>query len=104
MTSMAIEMPLFEPLTKRADPVTSYRAAESLHRSGKLAGQKKLVLEALRKKEGATSAELADFMRISRYITARRLPDLERAGMIKKGKSRTCLVTKSQCVTWFVKK
>jgi hypothetical protein len=48
-------------------------------------------------------ADLAHFMGIDRYVTARRLPDLERTGQAEKGNARMCTVTGRNCVTWWVK-
>jgi DNA-binding MarR family transcriptional regulator len=93
---------LFDPLSAKGDPATSYVAAEKMQRTGRLAGQRKAVLDALNRHSGSTSAELAEIMAIDRHITARRLPDLEQMGLIRKGPARYCAATRSQCVTWHV--
>jgi DNA-binding MarR family transcriptional regulator len=66
------------------------------------ATQKGNVLEALRRNNGATSAELAAYMTVDRYVTARHLPDLERDGRVHKGVIRDCQVTGTPCVTWWM--
>jgi len=94
--------PLFNlPPSRKSDPETSVQAAQKLQRSGKWRGQKQRVFEALRRNPGSTSAELAEFMGGDRYIPSRRLPDLARVGMVKKGKVRLCQATNSKCVTWW---
>lgn len=90
------------PKSHRADPDTSYIAAEKLAKSGHWITLRKLVYETLRLHNGSTSAELGQFMGTDRYTTARRLPELERDGLIEKGPKRMCGVQKSLCVTWFL--
>ncbi len=92
------------PRSHRADPVTSTTAAEKLARSGRCASQKENVLEALRHNNGATSVELAAYLTVDRYLTARRLPDLERDGRARQGEMRHCRVTGTPCVTWWITK
>jgi len=94
--------PLFNlPPSRNSDPDTSVQAAQKLKQSGSWAGQKRRVFEALRRNPGLTSAEIANLMGGDRYIPSRRLPDLERAGLVKRGRIRLCQVTKSQCITWW---
>jgi len=40
-------------------------------------------------------------MDVDRVMPARRLPDLEKLGFVKKGDIRHCAATGSQCVTWW---
>jgi len=90
------------PLSHRHDPQTSRDAAEHLKRSGKLAAQQEAVLQALRQCDGATHAELGESMGVHWLTPARRLPELERAGQVKKGQPRTCKVKASRCTTWWI--
>lgn len=89
------------PRTHRGDPQTSHEAAEHLKRSGRLAAQQQAVMEALRECDGATHAELGVFMGLHWLTPARRLPELERAGLVKKGEPRICRVKGSRCTTWW---
>lgn len=91
------------PLSARNDPHTSFVAAEELAASGKYGRQKAAVLAMLKRWNGSTSAELARRMGVDRYLTARRLPDLEREGLAVQGPARRCTVTGRACVTWFMK-
>jgi len=90
------------PLSHRNDPHTSYLAAQSVKGSGIFECQKTAVLDTLKRNNGSTSAEIADYMYMSRHVPARRLPDLKREGKVMQGKARTCKITKRQCVTWWV--
>lgn len=91
-----------EPLSHRNDPITSYRAADQLSRSGRHLSQKRAVLEALRRRDGATSGELGAFLGKDWLYAARRLTELERDGLIHKGDIRPCRVKGSTCVTWWL--
>ena len=89
------------PLCHRHDPQTSQQAAERLRESGRLGAQQRAVLEALRRCNGATHAELGAFMGLHWLTPARRLPELERAGLVRKGEPRICRVKGSRCTTWW---
>jgi hypothetical protein len=91
-----------KPLTHRSDPQRSREAAEHLKRSGKLAAQQQAVLGALRQCDEATHAELGAFMGVHWLTPARRLPELVRAGLAKKGEARICTVKGSRCTTWWI--
>jgi DNA-binding transcriptional ArsR family regulator len=90
------------PLSHRSDPQTSYEAAENLKRSGKLGAQQQAVLEALRACDGATHAELGAFMGLHWLTPAGRLPELGRAGLVRKGEARICRIKGSRCTTWWI--
>jgi len=90
------------PLSHRHDPQTSREAAEQLRRSGKLGAQQRAVLEALRQCDGATHAELGAFMDLHWLTPARRLPELERVALVRKGEPRICSIKGSRCCTWWI--
>jgi predicted transcriptional regulator len=109
MTGLLFDMPVTPnppeergPLSHRGDPETSREAAEQLRKSGRLAAQQRAVLEALRECDGATHAELGRFMERDWLVAARRLPELERMGLVRKGEVRRCAVKGSRCVTWWL--
>ena len=89
------------PLTHRDDPETSREAAEHLKQSGRLGAQQEAVLATLRECDGSTHAELGRVMGCDWLVAARRLPELERAGLVRKGKARICRVKGSRCTTWW---
>lgn len=72
------------PLARRTDPPSSHRAAEAITRSGQRAAQKLAVLQALQRFDGSTSRELSELAGLDRYAVARRLPELERDGRVKR--------------------
>jgi predicted transcriptional regulator len=90
------------PLSRQTDPGTSRLAAKELAASGIYGRQKRMVYEGLKRNNGTTSAELAQRIGVDRYVTARRLPDLEREGIVRKGPARLCEITNSLCVTWWI--
>lgn len=92
-------LPLFA-MSRRTDPATSAAAAADLHDSGALGRQRAMVLGAVRRWPGSTSAELADRLACDRYCPSRRLPDLERAGLVRRGPARRCSITNRSCITW----
>ena len=89
-----------QPIARMSDPVTSRRAADQVTRSGRRGSQKRAVLELVRLWPGRTSAELARSGELDRYVVARRLPDLCRDGLVRRGDERMCSVTDNQAITW----
>ena len=85
-----------------ADPATSHEAEEHVNTSGIRDGHARVVFEALRRHEGATSAELASYAGVDRYVTGRRLPDLEKLGLVRKGESRRCRAARKNAITWWL--
>lgn len=88
----------------RNDPATSREAAEAHKASGRLGAQQQAVLQLVRQNNGSTSAELgavADLGPKARWIVARRLPELARAGEIRRGEARVCRVNGTRAVTWW---
>jgi hypothetical protein len=82
------------------DPVTSKIAGIKLEESGKGESQRQITLKAVRKYQGLTSAELANFCNLDRYMVARRLHEIPEIGQ---GRIRICTVTNHLCVTWWLK-
>lgn len=87
-------------IARLSDPETSHQAAREITSSGERDRQARLVLAALRNLPGSTSAELAYYQGIDRYITARRLPELESIGAVKRGKQRRCEISGKNALTW----
>ena len=90
------------PHSHSHDPLTSDLAAEQLRRSGRHKNIKAAVLAALRQHDGSTSGELGRWLGQDRLYAARRLPELEAEGLVKKGEARVCGFKGSKCVTWWV--
>lgn len=96
----SFEMTFDAPTAHRDDPLTSFDAGERFEKSGHLRGQMLLVLLALRKWPGRTSAELAQLAGLDRHAVARRLPNLASRGLAERGPERMCSVCRCPCVTW----
>ena len=90
------------PASRLTDPATSHEVEEHVNASGIRDGQARVVFEALRRHEGATAAELARAMGLDRHAVARRLPDLEKLNLARKGESRRCRVTRKNAITWYI--
>jgi len=84
------------------DPQTSHIAARELVRSGRLTEQQERTLAALRAWVGPapTSAELAAGDLALRFMFARRLVELERAGRVERLAARVCTQTGQRSHTW----
>ncbi len=92
---------LSTPVARVTDPLSSYRAGERHRRSGKCLRQKEIILKALKRNPGMTSAELSKLIEMDRYIVARRLPELRNGGLVRNGAIRQCGVVGSPCLTWY---
>ncbi len=96
-----------EPLpARRSDPETSKIAARTLIQTGSRDTQQAACLAALAAEDGLTSGEVGKVLGAgynARYVAARRLPELERAGVVRKGQKRACTTNGNQMVTWWVK-
>lgn len=68
---------------RRSDPSSSHEAAATIERTGSDEDQAAAVLEALNRFPGSTSAELAQFTKLDRYMIARRLPELVAVRLVR---------------------
>ena len=88
------------PAARASDPETSHLAAEEVTASGVRQQQIGLAIAAVRAHPDRTSMELSVVTGHDRYMLARRLPDAETAGAVRKGPARTCTVSGRKAVTW----
>jgi MarR family len=89
------------PIAANSDPISSHLAAVEVTESGLRVRQKAALLEVVRGQAGPlTSAELARAGAMDRHVVARRLPDLERDGLVERRPMRECTVTGRQAITW----
>jgi len=94
-------LPLFDyQASRNTDPISSHIAEEKITRSGVRGKQAMRVYGVLLEHNGSTSKELSQYLGGDRYMASRRLPDLEKAGMVVRGEMRTCTVCNQKCVTW----
>lgn len=87
------------PIARLTDPETSHLSAEEITKSGERARQQHAVLVLVKKYPSHTSMELSR-SGIDRHTIARRLPELESAGLVCRGQRRCCGVTGKMALTW----
>lgn len=96
MTQQSLfDSPFLPPIARKADPVSSKIAAHEITECGKRQKQLNAVLMLVRDYPGRTSRELAELsFEMDRYLTARRLPELEKLGLVRrsgvKGRRKEC--------------
>jgi len=89
------------PIAATADPISSHLAAAELTSSGRRASQKAEIVVWLRGQiRPLTSMEIAHAAGLDRYMVARRLPDLERDGMVERCAMRECSASNRPAITW----
>jgi hypothetical protein len=88
-------------IARHSDPASSHAAAKEITSSGERARQCDLALRMVTEHPGCTSLELSTLKILDRYQTARRLPELEKAGWVRRGPIRQCKVGARPAVTWF---
>lgn len=87
---------------RATDPATSFEAARTVERTGVAHGQRAKCLEVVRKNPGTTSGEIAELAGMDRHASARRLPELRAAGLVRNGDQRVCRVSGTRQITWTV--
>jgi len=89
------------PLAATTDPISSHLAAAELTNSGRRASQKAAIASWMCGQSRAlTSMEIAHAAGLDRHLVARRLPDLERDGLVERGAMRECTVSGRPAITW----
>ena len=71
---------------RATDPLSSFRAAAALKRSGALSQQRAEVMALVSAHPGFSSRGLAHTTGSDRYVLARRLPELETLGLVRREK------------------
>jgi hypothetical protein len=84
---------------RRSDPITSHEAAAQMAASGAIGRQAQEVFDAVLRWPGLTSLELGARLEIDRWAVARRLPELEAAGRVRRGELRQ--VGARRHLTWW---
>jgi hypothetical protein len=95
------QLELDYPLARNTDPVTSHLAERELRRVGEHSRQKSWVLSLVWSRPGSTArelAELTDDFATNHPIVWRRLPDLEKEGLVIKGPIN---YRRRPAVTWY---
>lgn len=87
---------------RRTDPATSHEAARLVEASGRAAAQRTACLDEVRRRPGQTAAEVAQALGLERHAPSRRLPELERAGLVRRGQvKKQCTVMGTAAMTWW---
>ncbi len=89
---------------RTSDPGTSHEAAHDAAATGLITSQQEAVLQVVKASPGLTSGEIGSRVDLgdgSRYAAARRLPELERKKLIRRGSARACSVSGRKGVTWW---
>lgn len=89
------------PAARNTDPDTSHDAAAHVTASGARARQQAIAVKAVEQYPGLTSLEIAGRARMCRYMLARRLPECEEGGAVRRGQERRCSVSNRMAVTWW---
>ncbi len=88
------------PVSRSTDPESSHLAEDEINSTSLRSYQQRQVLDAVRRKPGATARELAEQFGLDRYVVSRRLPELEPA-YIQRGNLRGCMVGGRLSMTWW---
>ena len=91
------------PASKSGDPITSYLAEQHVNRAGIRSHQQRQAAAAVSCYPGRTSAELAEITGIDRHRLAKRLPECETAGAVRRGYKRQCSVSHLMAIVWYVR-
>lgn len=86
---------------RTTDPITSHLADAHHTASGAKAYQQRTTTAAVESYPGMTSLELGHKTGQCRFMLARRLPECEEAGTVRRGPARKCAISGRQAVTWF---
>ena len=95
-----LDLALQVPIARKRDPNPSHEAAKAVTESGRRESQLTRVLQAVREEPGLTSLELSHGP-FDRHVFARRLPELEKVHLVRKGEARQCRVGQRSAVTWW---
>ena len=90
------------PIARNTDPESSHIAAHEITYSGSRTTQQIEAFNLVAAYPGHTSRELAYISELDRYQMARRLSDLEHAGLVTKGPARRDETNLRMAVTWLV--
>ena len=101
---MQLALDLASPRARNTDPASSHEAAQR-QKQGRANSDGMIVLACVKAMPGATSAELAAFYGLDRYMVSRRCPDLAdpERNLIRRGEIRKCKVLGTNAVTWWLK-
>lgn len=88
-------------IAARTDPATSRAAGRQIRRSGRERSQALEVLEAIQRRPGLTTRELAAAEGLDRYVVARRVSWLEVHGLARRGAARPDRISGRTAEEWY---
>lgn len=94
-------MLVLTPASRASDPATSHMAEQHINSTGARAFNQHLAHAAVKAHPGHTSLELSQLARCCRFGLAKRLPECETAGLVRKGATKQCDVSGRRAVTWW---
>lgn len=109
LTDEERQIPMFSSLitdldgnSKRDDPISSVEAGEEMKSSDALARHHQLIVEALGPKP-MTNMEIAAKTNLNQNQVTRRMTELERRGIAKRGEFVVCPYLKRKVGTWILR-
>lgn len=88
------------PRSRGSDPETSRLAEKDLRASGRLSEQRRIILQAVAADPGCTAREYDESEPFSEGMFHRRLVELERLGLVRRGEPRVCRIGNKLAHTW----
>lgn len=88
------------PRSRSSDPETSHLAEKHMKESGAVNAQCRYALNTVRAMPGKTAREYGDTS-YNEGIFHRRLVELERKGLVRRGEPRKCRISGRQAHTWY---
>ena len=92
----------FSRATRTSHPQTSHIAEENITKSGKRRKHCEIILNALRRNNGSTSAELAQYIELTKEQVHKRMHDLVENEYVIRRDKRICEVKGSLCSVWWI--
>lgn len=98
------------PMARNTDPKTSHDAAEH-HRQTNLGKRRNQTLDLVKSSQGNTAGEYGrQFfethpelpIRVAAQTPQKRLPELEKLGLVRRGEPRICRDSGRNCATWWL--
>ena len=94
----------FSSATRNSHPETSRIAEDKITKSGKRQRHCWIILNALREHNGSTSAELAQYISLTKEQTHKRMHDLVENEYIRRAGKRICSVKGTPCCSWWIRR
>lgn len=101
-TSLFDDPPKVVARARRDNPQTSHEAAAQVERSGKATSHRNILANFVKEHPGLTNGELSrELPEIGLYAISKRMGEIARMGLIRRGESRVCSVNGTSMTTWW---